>query len=248
MQLEQVTARVVLARTALASWVLVKDDSGVLLVDAGYPGQQALVAASIDRIGAAPADVVAVLITHAHLDHIGAVPWLVREYGTPVYASARELRQLHGEVREMIGVRDVALNWWRPRMRRWVRALPAVLPSRDPILVPSATVFPGHGPLALPGGPVPIFTAGHTTGHVGYLLPQDRVLISGDALVSEHPTSPHRGAQLLPSWFQHDPAFASATLDEFAALDGAVDVVLPGHGPAMRGSLAELVRAARRRR
>jgi glyoxylase-like metal-dependent hydrolase (beta-lactamase superfamily II) len=71
------------------------------------------------------------------------------------------------------------------------------------------------------------------------------VLISGDALVSGHPTSRLKGPQLLPDMFHHERARAIASLDVLAALDG--DVMLPGHGPAHRGPLREAALLAKER-
>jgi glyoxylase-like metal-dependent hydrolase (beta-lactamase superfamily II) len=76
-------------------------------------------------------------------------------------------------------------------------------------------------------------------------LPDAGVVVSGDALVSAHPTSRVRGPQLLPDMFHHERARAVASLDVLAALEG--DLLLPGHGPAHRGPLREAALQARDR-
>lgn len=53
------------------------------------PGDEpARIAAELDRWGAPPA---AVLLTHAHVDHVGGVAELVRRYGVPVYLHRDDL-------------------------------------------------------------------------------------------------------------------------------------------------------------
>jgi glyoxylase-like metal-dependent hydrolase (beta-lactamase superfamily II) len=70
-------------------------------------------------------------------------------------------------------------------------------------------------------------------------------VLTGDALVTGHPTSARRGPQLLPAFFSHDTEQAVAALDDLARLDA--DVVLPGHGPAHRGPVRDAVARARDR-
>jgi len=88
---------------------------------------------------------------------------------------------------------------------------------------------------ALPGTPKVIPTPGHTGGHCSYLV--DGVLVSGDALVTGHPVSTHRGPQLLPGLFNHDQAACVRSLSALGMLDA--EVLLPGHGPAWRGSVRD---------
>jgi phosphoribosyl 1,2-cyclic phosphodiesterase len=57
----------------------------------------------LQRLGRAPGDLAAILVTHEHSDHIGGVAALARRYSLPVYASSGTLRsggidQLAGSV------------------------------------------------------------------------------------------------------------------------------------------------------
>src|SRR5689334_14566366 len=90
MPVEQVADNLWFAHNRNTNWVLYADDSGVTLVDGGYPGERSLVEDSIRQIGREPKDVRAILLTHAHIDHLGGLPWLVEQYGVPVYTSERE--------------------------------------------------------------------------------------------------------------------------------------------------------------
>lgn len=64
--------------------------------------------------------------------------------------------------------------------------------------------------------------------------------MSGDALVSGHPTTRRRGPQLLPAMFDHDRERACLSLDILGQFEG--DTLLPGHGPVHRGPVKEAVR------
>ena len=49
--LTAVTDQVYLSQTPLVNWTLVTDDTGVLLIDAGYPGSRTDVLRSLDELG-----------------------------------------------------------------------------------------------------------------------------------------------------------------------------------------------------
>jgi glyoxylase-like metal-dependent hydrolase (beta-lactamase superfamily II) len=55
-----------------------RTDSGVIVIDLGWTGSEDVLASLTGRLGATPADVRFVFLTHAHRDHIAAWP-LVRQ-------------------------------------------------------------------------------------------------------------------------------------------------------------------------
>ena len=71
------------ARAAHVCWVLIVDRDGITLVDTGYPGDKERVIASQGEIGRAPADVDAVVLTHAHPDHLGSAEYFRSQVGKP---------------------------------------------------------------------------------------------------------------------------------------------------------------------
>lgn len=70
------------------SWVcvhLVDTGEGLLLIDAGNCGSEAMLIESIWEAGFRPADVKWILLSHGHVDHFGAVNFFRRMFGTQIY-------------------------------------------------------------------------------------------------------------------------------------------------------------------
>lgn len=59
--------------SASSNVTLVQDDGVILLVDLGTPDRQSDVLKALHHHGLAPDDVYAVLLTHLHVDHVGAL-------------------------------------------------------------------------------------------------------------------------------------------------------------------------------
>ncbi|MEU6812557.1 MBL fold metallo-hydrolase [Streptomyces sp. NPDC046831] len=240
----QVAEGAYLVHGSNTNWVLLTDGDAVTLVDTGYPGDRERLLDSLAAVGSAPEAVAAVLVTHAHNDHLGSAEYLHRVYGTPVYLHEAEVPHARREFLHQVSVGRVLRNGWRPGVLPWaVHALRSGGTAHVPVTAPEP--FPSAGPLDLPGRPVPVHTPGHTRGHAVLHLPHAGVVISGDALVSGHATSRVAGPQLLPDMFHHDRAGALASLAVLADLEG--DVLLPGHGPLHRGSVKAAAERARDR-
>jgi glyoxylase-like metal-dependent hydrolase (beta-lactamase superfamily II) len=237
--LVQITDTVHLARGEAVNWTLVTDDTGVLLIDAGYPGDREDVLTSLRQLGYGPGDVRAILLTHAHIDHLGSAIWFASEHGTPVYCHADEVGHAKREYLEQVSPINIALRVWRPRWAVWtahvVRSGGLIrdgIPSTRPLTPEVAAGLPGH--------PAPVFSPGHTNGHCSYLV--DGVLVSGDALITGHPLIRHDGPQLLPAIFSYSQENCIRTLSALAQLE--TEVLAPGHGPLWRGPIREATDAA----
>lgn len=238
-ELVPVTERVHLARGEAVNWLLVTDDTGVLMIDAGYPGDRTAVLASLGALGYQPADVRAVLLTHAHVDHLGSAIWLAKTHGTPVYCHADEVGHAKREYLEQASPLAVATHLWRPSWALWsMHVLRNGGLNREGI--PTAEALTGEIAAELPGKPMAIPTPGHTRGHCSYLV--DGVLASGDALVTSHAVLPRSGPQLLPAMFTHNQGDAIRSLAALALLD--TEILAPGHGDVWRGSIREAAQAA----
>lgn len=225
------------------NWTLLTDGDAVTLIDAGYPGDREAVLSSIEQIGRSIDQLAAVLVTHAHVDHIGSLAKLLEGRDVPVLTSETESRHARREFLEQATPLQVASAAWRPRVLAWSMHVVAA-GGTTKAGVPQARAFRGVGPLDVPGRPVPVATPGHTSGHICYHLPHAGVLITGDALVTGHPTVAHTGPQLLAGMFHHDLAQNRRSLEQLRSLSG--DALLPGHGTSWRGSYADAVDQALR--
>ncbi|MFJ3672505.1 MBL fold metallo-hydrolase [Streptomyces sp. NPDC090106] len=224
------------------NWIIVRDGDSCTLVDTGYPGDRDALLASLSVVGLNPRSVAAVLVTHAHNDHIGTAEHLRALYDVPVLMHEEEVPHARRDFLDQVSVGQVLAQAWRPGVLPWaVHALRAGGTTHVPVCEPAA--FPVSDALDLPGSPVPVHTPGHTKGHSAYYLPGSGILISGDALVTAHPTSRFSGPQLLPDMFHTDRARALDSLSVIEELDAGI--VLPGHGPVHHGSVKEAVLTAR---
>lgn len=230
----QVTGSVHFVAGHAVNWLVVADDSGVMLVDAGYPGDRDDVLASLRTLGHQAADVRAILLTHAHIDHFGSAIWFAKTHRTPVYCHADEVGHAKREYLEQASPLDVALHAWRPRWALWSAHL-----IRNGGLVrdgiPTAQPLTSDVAAQLPGRPMPIPTPGHTGGHCSYVI--DDVLVTGDALVTGHPLLPRSGPQLLPAMFSQDQDRCIRSLSALALLDQ--ETLAPGHGGLWHGPIRE---------
>jgi ribonuclease J len=91
-------------------------DGKWLMVDLGmtfgmneYPGIE-LVFADLDFIEERRKDLLGIVLTHAHEDHIGAVPYFAQELGVPLYATPFTAKLVTGKLEEAGIASQVKLN------------------------------------------------------------------------------------------------------------------------------------------
>ncbi|MBH0781159.1 MBL fold metallo-hydrolase [Nocardia bovistercoris] len=242
MRYDQVADDVFRIQGTEVAMVLARDGDALTLIDAGWLGDAAVIEESVRALGHRPEDITAVLLSHAHLDHIGALAYLHTRYGTPAYTAPAEVGHARGEYHETATALDVISRAWKPRTAAWAVRIARAGGLRENI-APHIQPFPVEGALDLPGSPIPIATPGHTSGHSGFHLPVAGVLATGDALVTAHPTAPTSGPQLLPDFFNHSTSRAVDGLAAFESVDA--DVVVPGHGAVWTGGVRRAVELAR---
>ena len=78
-------------------WIMV--DLGLTFADPYYPGVE-LVLPDIAFIEERKADLLGIVLTHGHEDHIGAIPYLAHELGVPLYATPFTAGLIAGKLEE----------------------------------------------------------------------------------------------------------------------------------------------------
>lgn len=244
------SARVVQAARGLylvcgtkTNWCLIREGDSVTLVDAAWPADYPAVVHSLSHIGATPEQVAAVVLTHAHPDHIGTAERFRVEHAAVVLAHRQEEGHATGRYRQRVRTADLVARLWRPSVM--VYAFDVLRHGAlRPTPVGAVETFE-ESPLDVPGRLLPVPTPGHTTGHCSFVLPQHGAVITGDALVNENMLTGHTGPRLLPRIFQHDLEQATASLDRLARLNA--NLILPGHGALMHMGIDLAVEGARHR-
>jgi glyoxylase-like metal-dependent hydrolase (beta-lactamase superfamily II) len=202
-----------------------------VLIDAGMPHSADEIKGAVKNKFGDNDKPEAIILTHGHFDHVGALVELVEEWDVPVYAHQLELPYLTGKSNYPKGDSTVDGG----------------------LISEMSPMFPNHGidlrshvkPLPSDGG-IPgldgwrwIHTPGHTPGHVSFFNDGIGALIAGDAFVTVKQESLYKVIMQKteisgpPKYFTTDWDAARKSVETLTALKPKLAIT--GHGLPMEG-------------
>jgi glyoxylase-like metal-dependent hydrolase (beta-lactamase superfamily II) len=186
------------------------DAEGAVLLDTGFPTDAPRIQRALARAGLGPRAVRAILLTHGHIDHAGALAELQAWTGAPVYAHPLEQAHLDGAYpysgfNRVCGALEAA-----------GRRATGYRPARIDVPLGDGDELPFWGGLRV------VHLPGHTLGHCGFYSAKHDLLFSGDLWVRFMMRT-----QASPRIFSDDLSLVPASLRKARAI-GARWVV-PGH-------------------
>ena len=221
------------------NFYVVVEGGKATIIDSGARKDYSQLIAGLIGLELGVDDIDVILITHAHTDHMGSAAQAARA-GAAVTGHEAEIPVLRGD-RPIEQVKTLQLPLWKPGVWSFLFAMVRAGATGAPPIPGVESVVDGEV-LDVPGRPRVVHTPGHTPGHAAYYLAEERVLFTGDGLVTQSPIGGVRGPLLMDSVFHADVDQARESLSLIAGLD--TRLVLPGHGDPWRGQVADAVKAA----
>ncbi|MBA4538337.1 MBL fold metallo-hydrolase [Bacillus aquiflavi] len=204
-----------------------------VLVDAGMPNSAEQIISVIESRFGTNSRPKAIILTHGHFDHVGAVIELVKHWEVPVYAHELEMPFLVGQ--KSYPEPDPTVEGGM------VAKMSPMFPNEPINLGKSVIPLPSDGSVPHMTGFKWIHTPGHTPGHVSLFRENDRALIVGDAFVTvkqEYLYKVLTQKQEIsgpPRYLTTDWKAAKESVMKLEALKPTV--ALTGHGLPMSGEL-----------
>jgi glyoxylase-like metal-dependent hydrolase (beta-lactamase superfamily II) len=227
---------------AYTNWYLIEDAGELTVVDAGVPSSWDSLLHALKQLGRSTDDIRALVLTHAHFDHVGFAERARQRLRIPVYAHEREVPLTRHPTR---------YDHEQPRVKYFAtqpRALPIVASfvrhrAFFPTPIGDVVTYGDEGVLDVPGQPRIVFSPGHTYGHCALHLPDRDAILVGDAFVMLDPYTGRTGPRIVARAATADSAQNKASLDALAAT--GAQVALTGHGEPWRNGVEAAAQAAK---
>ncbi len=214
-----------LTRLVAFNCYLVREDDGFTLIDTNMSGQAQAIMQDARKLGLPP--IARILLTHAHVDHVGSLDALYEALpDAQVAISERDARFLTG---------DKSLDPSEPQVP---------LKGGYPICATKPTLLLHEGDRI--GSLEVIATPGHTPGHIAFLDTRDRAVIAGDAFQTQGGVAVSGTFELLfplPAFATWHKGLALESARKLLALSPSVLAV--GHGRMLSQPQAAMERAIR---
>ena len=206
-------------------------NDGWTLIDAGMPrSAEAIIKEAEERFGPGTKPK-AIILTHGHFDHVGAIMELLEHWDVPVYAHVAELPFLNGST-----------DYPKPDPSvggGLVARMSSYFPNKGINLGDRVKPLPADFSVPTMPGWKWIYTPGHASGHISLFRESDRALIAGDAFVTVKQESlfkvlvQEKEVNGPPKYFTTDWDKAWESVRTLEALKPSVAVT--GHGVPISG-------------
>jgi glyoxylase-like metal-dependent hydrolase (beta-lactamase superfamily II) len=202
-----------------------------VLVDAGLKNGAGKIIRMAEELFGVNVPPSAIILTHGHFDHVGALQELLTKWPVNVYAHSLELPYLTG-----------------------LSAYPPPDPTAGGGMMTALSFIYPKGPINITeyvhplkkDGTIPdmpgwdcIQTPGHSPGHISLFRPEDRLLIAGDAFVNVKSESllaviaQKKELSGPPRYFT--PNWLAAAMSVKKLRDLKPEIAATGHGPVIQG-------------
>jgi glyoxylase-like metal-dependent hydrolase (beta-lactamase superfamily II) len=202
------------------------------LVDAGLKWSAPKIKSMARELFGENAKPVAIILTHGHFDHVGALATLVKEWNVPVYTHEMEMPFLNGK--SAYPPADPTVGGGMMATMSWLYPLGPINISEHLRPLPYNSSIP-----ELPDWKY-IHTPGHAPGHISLFRERDKVLIAGDAFVTTKAESAIYSLTNMkqlsgpPKYLTCNWASAKQSVMKLEALNP--EVAATGHGKPMAGA------------
>ena len=223
------------------NWYVVEEAGRLTLIDSGWPGHERALYEGLASIGRSAKDIEAILLTHAHSDHVGMAGPLSRAHKIPVFIHPADKAMVEGVLQ--LPWYGLLTNAWRPHMAFNMLGHAiwnGLLSERG---IQDTHPLTDGGMLDVPGKPRVIHVPGHTPGEVVFVLESRGIVLTGDTLVTEDLRSGVPGGPQFPCiTLNGEDDVARRSADKMRELGKMT--LLPGHGKPWVGNVADAVAEA----
>jgi glyoxylase-like metal-dependent hydrolase (beta-lactamase superfamily II) len=226
----------------IVNWYLVEDADGVTAIDAGFPADWGKCKSTLQRLGRRPEDLKAVVLTHAHIDHLGFADMARKEVGARILVPEGDAELAGNPLKFAKSERNPVLYLHLLGTLKTYGYALATGGVRGKVIGDFERYRDGDV-LDVPGHPRAIAAPGHTGGHMVLHIPERDVLFTGDAVVTKDPYSERTGPRIVARAATLDSAQNKRSLE--AIEKTGARVLLTGHGDVWDRGAAEACRLAR---